>query len=120
VARDEVTAEGVAMRRFYDLRPERARSPLFVLTWTVMHRIDEASPLYRATGEALAAQNAEIIVTLAGTDETLSQQIHTRHVYRAEDILWGRRLADIISTDGASRTFDYRRFHDTVEPPAES
>jgi inward rectifier potassium channel len=117
VARNEITAEGVAMRRFYDLKPERARTPLFVLTWTVMHRIDEASPLYGATREQLRSQDAQIIVTLAGTDETLSQQIHSRHVYDADAILWGRRLADIMTLSGDGQTFDYRRFHDTVAPP---
>ena len=120
VARNEVTSEGVAMRRFYDLKPERARTPLFVLTWTVMHKIDAASPLHGANREQLVSQDAEIIVTLAGTDETLSQQIHTRHVYAAEEVLWGRRLADIMADGTGGRTFDYRRFHDTVEPPGES
>jgi inward rectifier potassium channel len=119
LARNEVTVEGVAMRRFYELKLERARSPLFVLTWTVMHVIDEASPLHGAGRDSLMREGAEIIVSIAGIDETLSQTIHARHLYAAEDIQWGRRLADILGQTASGTTvFDYARFHDTVEPPA--
>jgi inward rectifier potassium channel len=119
LARNEVTVEGVAMRRFYELKLERARSPLFVLTWTVMHVIDEASPLHGAGRDSLMREGAEIIVAIAGIDETLSQTIHARHLYAAEDIQWGRRLADILGQTASGTTvFDYARFHDTVEPPA--
>ena len=45
--RDEVTSEGEFMRRFYDLQLMRSRSPIFALTWTVMHSINESSPLYQ-------------------------------------------------------------------------
>jgi inward rectifier potassium channel len=114
LARDEVTAEGEAMRRFHDLRPERARSPLFSLTWTVLHVIDGASPLSGAGPELLASQGAELLVTMVGLDETLSQTIHARHVYRAAEILWGRRLVDILGAGtGDDRAIDYSRFHDT-------
>jgi inward rectifier potassium channel len=116
LARNEVTAEDLAMRRLHDLEPQRARSPLFSLTWTVMHAIDGKSPLHGATRASLAAAGAELIVTIIGIDETLSQTIHARHVYRDTEILWDRRFVDILER-GADRNLavDYRRFHDTVE-----
>jgi inward rectifier potassium channel len=115
LARDEVTAEGVEMRRLQDLKVERNRSPLFSLSWTVMHVIDQTSPLWGASEESLADGGDELIVTLIGLDETLSQTVHARHVYRAGEIAFGRRFADIL-TDGedGTQTVDYRRFHDTL------
>ena len=68
--RHTVTQEGIEMRRFDDLRTARSRSPLFALSWTVMHPIDPQSPLYGATPESLAAEQAEIVVVISGTDET--------------------------------------------------
>jgi inward rectifier potassium channel len=120
VLRDEITAEGQEMRRFHDLTLSRGRSPIFSLSWTVMHPIGEASPLFGATPDSLAAQDARIIVTLTGIDETFSTTIHARHVYPASAILWNRRFADILSesADGVP-ILDYRRFHDT-EPIAAS
>jgi inward rectifier potassium channel len=114
--RDERTGEGTAMRRFHDLALVRARTPAFSLTWTVMHRINEASPLYGATADSLSADGAEIVVAMIGFDAVFSQTVHARHSYLPDEIVWNRRLADILSVgaDGA-RVVDYRRFHELAE-----
>lgn len=44
-------------------------SALLPLPWTVVHVLDERSPLYGATPDSLAASDAEIIAILEGTDE---------------------------------------------------
>jgi inward rectifier potassium channel len=117
VARQVITAEGHVMRAFFDLPVVRARSPLFLLSWTIMHRLDENSPLYGATAETLLAEHAEIIVVISGVDETFAQRIHARHAYSAEQILWDKQFVDILSvTPEGMRAIDYRRFHDVREP----
>lgn len=114
VLRDEVI-DGRPMRRFVDLKLERDMSPVFALTWTIMHRIDEDSPLHDWVEHQSQMGNAEIVVVLAGTDAASGQAIHGRYAYRAEDIRWDKRFADILSTDpDGVRTIDYERFH-TVE-----
>ncbi len=115
LARDETTSEGHRMRRFQDLQLARNRSPLFALTWTVMHPIAPNSPLHGLSQADLRDQAAEIIITLTGIDETFSQTIHARHSFVADDIHWDRRLADILTTmpDGR-RAVDYAKFHDIV------
>ena len=120
LARDETTAEGETMRRFHDLPLVRDRNPLFTLTWTAIHPITATSPLFGATPEELAAVGAEIVVSLVGIDETVSQTIHARHAYAASEIVWGARLRDILRRQpGGGRTqVDYARFHD-VEPTPE-
>ena len=62
LARQHVTREGHVMRRFDELRLVRSKTPLFYLSWTVMHPITEESPLHGATRESLIAQQAEIIL----------------------------------------------------------
>lgn len=113
--RDEVTSEGEAMRRFHDLKLVRSETSIFALTWTVMHVIDKSSPFYGMTPESLAQENLELIVTLTGLDETVSQTINARHSFIAKEILWNMRFVDILSVmpDG-SRCIDYSRFHDVV------
>ncbi len=114
--RDEVTAEGKEMRRFHDLALARARTPIFSLSWTVMHPIAADSPLYGATAETLAAQDARIIVTMTGIDETFSATIYARQIYAQAAVVWNHRFVDILgeSEDGVP-TLDYRRFNQ-VEP----
>ncbi|EGJ31298.1 inward rectifier potassium channel [Moorena producens 3L] len=111
--RYEVTLEGESMRRFYDMKLLRSQTPSFGLTWTVMHPIDQSSPLYGETPESLAEMEATLIITLVGIDETVSQTIHARHSYTASEILWDRRFVDMFhrKSDG-SRIIDYSHFHD--------
>jgi inward rectifier potassium channel len=114
LARQAVSKEGIVMRRFEELKLLRARSPLFALSWTVMHAIDETSPLYGVTPERLREAEFELVILLSGTDETLADIIHARHSYRPEDILWERRFVDVLADHPSGRrTVDLRRFHDT-------
>lgn len=113
--RNEVTLEGEPMRRFYDLKLVRHQTRMFALSWTVMHPIDENSPLYGETPESMAETETDIVVTLMGIDETVSQTIHARHYYMNEEILWNMRLVNIFLTkpDGR-RLLDLTRFHDVI------
>ncbi len=84
------------------------------MTFTVMHEIDRDSPLSGATAASLAAQNAELVVTASGIDETIAQRVHARTSYLPDEILWDHRFVDVIGwTEDGSRVIDYRRFHDT-------
>ena len=113
-ARQETTREGITMRRFQELTLVRSRSSLFALSWTVMHRIDETSPLHGATMESLIASQAELITLLSGTDETLADVIFARHSYKPDQIRWGRRFVDVLaSTPRGRRVVDLTRFHET-------
>jgi len=115
LVRDEQTGEGDWIRRFYDLNLARQRSPIFAMTFTVMHPIDANSPLRNATPSSLAAEGAEVVVTVTGIDETTSQMIHARTSYLADEICWNRRFADVFTqTQDGRLAIDYRRFHDTA------
>lgn len=115
LVRNEITQEGQFMRRFYELPLVRSHSPLFALSWTVMHMIDENSPFYGVTAEMMVEEEMEIIVTLTGIDETVAQSIHARHSYDAREILWNMQFLDILSkTRDGRRVVDYSRFHEVV------
>ena len=115
LVRDETSAEGELIRRFYDLALLRDRSPVFALTFRIMHPIDGDSPLYGMTYEKLAEQHAEIVVIAGGVDETLVQPVSARTSYLPHEILWSHRFVDIFGwTEDGRRAIDYRRFHDTV------
>lgn len=112
VVMDRVTAEGHRLRSFQDLKTIRSRTPLFILSWQVMHRIDEDSPLFGETPESLAAKAAEIVVIMRGLDETFASTIHARASYVPHEIVWGRRLVDIFSRDTSGRrVIDFTHFH---------
>jgi inward rectifier potassium channel len=103
---------GVRMRRFIDLPLDRASNPVFALSWTIMHPIDEASPLRPWIYDPASAGDGEIVVILSGFDESSGQTMYGRWAYGPEDIRWNARFTDIIdiAPDGV-RTIDYGKFH---------
>ncbi|MGY0041186.1 ion channel [Pedobacter sp. NJ-S-72] len=86
-------------RRFYPLDLERAKIGLLTMSWTVVHPIDENSPLYEKTPEELAEAEVEILVLVKAFDDTFSQTVHTRTSYKDEDIIHNARFATIFSRD---------------------
>lgn len=114
--RNEESAEGHHMRRFHDLTLVRQRTPSFTYSWTIMHHLDAHSPLLKMDHDALCTADAELIVILSGLDETLSQAIHARHTYKPEQILRGRRLADVLTrTNNGQYIIDHSRFNDVID-----
>ncbi|NET32663.1 MAG: ATP-sensitive inward rectifier potassium channel 10 [Cyanothece sp. SIO1E1] len=111
----ELTPEGHSMRRLCDLKLIRAQTPVLALTWTVMHTIDETSPLYGIDAATFAQWDSQVIVSLTGLDETLSQTIHARYVYLPEQLAWNMRFVDVLSTaPNGNRVIDYNHFHDVM------
>jgi inward rectifier potassium channel len=110
------TAEGVLMYRMKDIDLARDRTPSLGRTWTVLHPINESSPLYKKTPEDCEREEVELIVAISGTDSTSLQPVHAGHRYLAKDLLWGSRLGDVLRElkDGRLE-LDCRKFHDTVK-----
>jgi inward rectifier potassium channel len=114
IARTSTSPEGITMRRFEELQLVRARTSLFALSWTVMHCIDEKSPLFGVTPQTMAEQDMEIVALLSGRDDVLADTIYARHTYSPDSILWDRRFVDVISTTPQGRLIvDLAFFHDT-------
>jgi inward rectifier potassium channel len=82
-------------REFVALKLERDRVVFFPLAWTVVHPINESSPLYGLGPEDLDAADAEFLILLTAFDETFSQTVHTRSSYTAEDVIWGASFASL-------------------------
>ncbi len=79
-------------RVYFPLTLERETVMLFPLNWTIVHPIDEKSPLRNMKKEDLALQDAEFIIVLKGYDDTFSQEVHSIHSYRYDELIWGARF----------------------------
>ena len=97
------TREGKQFRRAQELRLERAHLPVVPLTWTLMHVLDERSPLYGFDAARTIAQQARVFLTLEARDPTLATSVHDIRTYAPDDIRFGMRYVDAVSTadDGA-------------------
>ncbi len=71
-------------KEYHNLRLDTDTILFFPLTWTVVHRIDEESPLYRTGLDELMRRNCELIVLFETFDETFGQNILQKHSYAGE------------------------------------
>jgi inward rectifier potassium channel len=106
-------------REFLPLKLERDRVTFLPLSWTIVHPIDAASPLYGLTEEDLAETGAEFLILLEGVDETFSQAVQARSSYRASEVVWGAKFANIFNppTPDGVLSIDVGRLHQ-IEPQA--
>jgi inward rectifier potassium channel len=118
--RDEITEEGYRIRRIVDLPLLRSQHPMFALGWTLMHVIDEASPLRSETAESLLKSKTVFILSLSGTDENTGQTLMARSEYSSGDLRWNATFLDILeeAPDGTIHV-DYGKFQD-IEPLADA
>lgn len=118
------TAEGFQLRRVEDLALIRERHPLFMLSWSVMHVIDEASPLHGETVESLERSESLFLLTIEGVDETTAQSMLARREWDHAALRWNHRYVDLVRNDeDGARVIDYSRFHEVLPlddsaPPA--
>jgi inward rectifier potassium channel len=120
--RTEKTMEGKLFYRMLDLSLTRQRALSLSRSWNALHLIDAQSPLHGETPDTLAAKEVELQVQVVGLDDATMQPVHAGHRYFARDILWGHRLADILSeTPDGHLLLDLRKFQDIepTEPTAE-
>jgi inward rectifier potassium channel len=113
MVRDEVTQEGFKIRRVIDLPLVRSQHPMFVLGWTMMHSIDESSPLNLETAESLKKSNAAFVLSMNGTDESTGQTLTARANYSYRDIRWDATFRDVLeeASDGTLH-LDYTKFNE--------
>lgn len=114
--RNLVTAEGTPMRRFFELPLIRLENPMFILSWSIFHIIEETSPLYGLDEEALHRMEGGFVLSITGHDETTGQMVRARQIYTHEEIAWGYQYRDIleITVDGPV-IVNYQLLHE-IEP----
>ncbi|BES98724.1 Inwardly rectifying K channel [Nesidiocoris tenuis] len=89
--------------------------PFMIWPVTVVHRIDESSPLYAVSAQELYASDFEIVVLLSSTIESTGQQAEVRCSYLPSDILWGHKFLSIFRRTARGAQVDYSQFDKTTE-----
>ncbi|MGA2382298.1 MAG: ion channel [Gemmatimonadales bacterium] len=111
--------DGRPVRRFHLLPLERSSVAFFPLSWTIVHPIDEASPLNGLTRDDMRRSDAEFLMLLSGVEETFAQRVHARSSYRWDEVVWGAKFSDILHHPHGTEavTLDVSRL-DSIEPVA--
>jgi inward rectifier potassium channel len=103
---------GQCKRRFAPLELERESVALFPLNWTIVHIIDEKSPLYDWDYQRICNLNSEMLIMIEGFDETFAQTIHANMSYTCREIYWNARFLPMYHAERGTTVLDLDRIDD--------
>ena len=110
---NEADSSGKIQRHFYPLKLERKQVSLLALSWTVVHPINEDSPVFNQSKADLEKCDAEIMVFLKAFDDTFSQTVHSRTSYKYFEIVWGGTFKPIFGpNEQGITTINISKVHD--------
>jgi inward rectifier potassium channel len=106
----ETTAEGHFFRRIHGMHLEQSHLPLFIMPWTMLHRIADDSPLFGLDETTLPSADIRLFLTIEARDRVLSADVQDIKDYDTHHIRFGMRYVDsmTLGADG-SATADLSR-----------
>ena len=111
LTKNVTSPEGETSRKLFNMKVENDYSPLFALSWTIRHFIDEDSPMFGMDEKKMLEAQVTIFASLSGLDDTFSQTITARSVYRYDEIVYGKKFKDILVWEGGKVRINLKGIH---------
>ncbi|MCS7073590.1 MAG: ion channel [Bacteroidia bacterium] len=96
------------VRKFINLKLELSKVNFLAMSWTVVHEINETSPLWGLSESDLKNLEAEVLVLFQATDDTYAQVVHSRYSYTWNEIVWNAKFKPMVGNapDGRVAVFE--------------
>lgn len=116
---------GKIINKFYNLDIEISKINTLSLSWTIVHPINEKSPLSGFSETDIKNTRMEIFVFVKAFDEVFSNTVVSRWSYISSEIIWGARYKIMYhpNTDNSKTILDLRKlneFEKVIIPVIES
>jgi inward rectifier potassium channel len=82
-------------RNFYFLELERNTINFLPLSWTIVHPIDDKSPLFGLSEEELRKGDVEYVILVKAINDTYFQSVYSRMSYKAKEIVWNAKFVPV-------------------------
>jgi len=102
-----------ALRDFHLLDLERPKVVFMPYSWTIVHPINNDSPLYELTADEILKKDAEFIIMVKAFDESFSQTVYSRSSYKASELKWGEKFVYILKQENNGIAVDVSRIDET-------
>jgi inward rectifier potassium channel len=79
-------------RDFHFLELERNQINFLPFTWTIVHPIDDKSPMYGVTEMDLRDRDAEFVILIKSITDTYFQTVYSRMSYKPKEVVWNARF----------------------------
>ncbi|MCC6370445.1 MAG: ion transporter [Bacteroidia bacterium] len=87
-------------REFFSLDLELNRVNFLALSWTIVHHMNENSPIYGLSVKELEERDAEVIILIKAINDTFSQTVHSRYSYKWHDMVENAKFKALIPDAG--------------------
>lgn len=94
-----IMEDGKEAFKFYRLDLERERIDSFPMNWTVVHPIDENSPLKDCNADDLKIADAEVYVLVRAFDDVFANTVLQRTSYRFNEIVFDAKFEKMYYED---------------------
>jgi inward rectifier potassium channel len=117
VQQEGAAKDAAAMYQFYDLKLERTKVESLPMNWTVVHPIDDKSPLLGFGEDDMKAADVEIYVLIRGFDDVYSNFVQQRTSYTYEEIRFNKKFIPMYrdSEDGKTTILELHKLNEWLE-----
>ncbi|MBI2275543.1 MAG: Inward rectifier potassium channel Irk [Chitinophagaceae bacterium] len=95
---------GQLKNKFFNVPLDIAKATTMTSNWTLVHMINEESPLFGFTRKDIADAEAELLVFVQGFDESFSNTVVSRTSYRYEDFVYGAKFVPMFHPNASNST----------------
>ena len=99
--------------KFFQLKPEMAKINSLSLSWTIVHPLNEDSPLSQFTKEDVTEARMEMIVNIKAFDDHFSNIVQQRTSYTFEQVVYGAKFLPMFerAPDGSTTILDLAKIN---------
>ncbi len=112
---------GNKVRRFFNLPLEIKKINSLALSWTLVHPIDEESPLYQMGYEEIKDADIEVLYHIKGFDDHFSNTVQQRTSYVFSEVVYGGKFLPMFHRSEDNNTtiveIDKINEHELIELP---
>lgn len=116
-----VEENGQRVRRFYALPLEISKINSLAINWTMVHLIDEESPLYMMSEEEISKAEVELLYFIKAFDDHFSNIVQQRTSYTFKEMVFGAKYIPMFhrSEDNSTTILDLSKIsdHERAELP---
>lgn len=117
-----IKENGKELTRFFRMKLEIDKVSSMALSWTIVHLIDEDSPLNDMDYDDFINADVEILYQLKGFDDNFSNIVQQRTSYTVEEIVFGAKFLPMFhrSDDGTTTVLELDKINAYEHVAAES
>ena len=88
----KIMEDNVLKNIFYNAELELAKANTMATNWTIVHHINEESPLFNFSKEDIENAAVEILIFVQGFDESFSNIVISRSSYTSNEFIYGAKF----------------------------